>query len=250
MRTTAPPTAPDAARPPEGDPVLQALQGISLRLDRLEGRLSAVEAHAGAALGAVGALTDTLDQRVAGWQARGIDVDERVGALGRLSEAATAPALLAQLTRILEQAAQQTERLEAVAAAVSGLPGVVGAVGDTVDQHLGALTDRGVDLDQRVRDLLALTERATRPESVRAMSQLIDKLSVLETLASSAVLEPHVVALVGQAGRAMVQTREENPPPAGIFAALSAAGRPDVQRAIGFLLRFGERFGEGLHQKP
>ena len=238
---------PAATPPPTGDDaVLKAIMGISERLDRIEGRLTAVEAHAEAALGAVAVAGDTFDQQIAKLQAKGIDIDARAAALGRLTEAATEPALLDQLSRLMAQAARQTERIEAAAAAVEGLPGIVATVGDTVDQHLGALTDRGVDIDQRIKDLLMLSERATRPEAVAAMSHLIDKLSVLETLANSAVLEPHAVALVGQAGRALVETREENPPSAGIFAALSAMGRPDLRRAVGFLLRFGERFGGSL----
>jgi uncharacterized protein YjgD (DUF1641 family) len=244
-------TSPPAAPPSSGDEaILKAILGISERLDRIEGRIAAVEAQAGAALGALAIAGDTFDQRVATLAARGVDLDDRAAALGRLTEAATAPALLDALTRLVDQAGRHADRVEAAADAIEGLPGLVATVGDTVDQHLGALTDRGIDIDQRVRDLLALTERATRPEAVMAMGHLIDKLSVLETLANSAVLEPHAVALVGQAGRAMVQTREEDPPPAGLFAALSAIGRPDIQRALGFLLRFGERFGAGLNQRP
>lgn len=243
-------SSPPAAPPSSGDEaVLKAILGISERLDRIEGRIAAVEGQAGAALGALAIAGDTFDQHVATLAARGVDLDARAGALGRLTEAATAPALLASLTRLVDQAGRHADRVEAAADAIEGLPGLVATVGDTVDQHLGALTDRGIDIDQRVRDLLLLTEQASRPEAIAAIRHLIDKLSVLETLASSAVLDPHVVALVGQAGRAMVQTREDDPPPAGFFGAISAVGRPNVQRALGFLLRFGERFGEGLHSR-
>jgi uncharacterized protein YjgD (DUF1641 family) len=226
--------------------ILDALAGISRRIDRIEARLDGVEQQASAAVAAAGALGDTVDQRIARLQDSGVDIDQRAAALGRLGLAATDPALVALLEKTLQQVAAHTVAIEGALAALQGLPGVVATAGDVLDQKLAAVVDGGVDLDQRAGALLRLTEQATRPDITRAMGVLIDKINVLETLATSAVLERQSVELVGIAGRAMVQTRDEHPAPAGAFAALRALSDPDIQRALGFALRFGQLFGQAL----
>lgn len=197
-------------------------------------------------MAAAGALGDTVDQRIAKLQDSGIDVDQRAQALGRIGLAATDPALMALLEKTLQQVAANTTAVAAAMSALQGLPGVVATAGDVIDQKLAAVVESGVDLDQRAGALLRLTEQATRPDITRAMGVLIDKINVLETLATSAVLERQSVELVGIAGRAMVQTRDEHPTPAGALAALRALSDPDIQRAMGFALRFGQLFGQAL----
>ncbi|MBL8615580.1 MAG: DUF1641 domain-containing protein [Deltaproteobacteria bacterium] len=241
----SPPGAPSGLSPGE-QAILEALAGVSRRIDRLEARLDGVERQASAAVAAAGALGDTVDQRIAKLQDSGVDVDQRALALGRLGLAATDPALMALLEKTLQQVAANTTAIDAAMGALQGLPGVVATAGDVLDQKLAAVVDGGVDLDQRAGALLRLTEQATRPDITRAMGVLIDKINVLETLATSAVLERQSVELVGIAGRAMVQTRDEQPAPAGAFAALRALSDPDVQRALGFALRFGQLFGQAL----
>ena len=226
--------------------ILDAIAGVSRRIDTLEARLDGVERQAAAAVAAAGALGDTVDQRIAKLQDSGVDVDQRALALGRIGLAATDPALTALLEKTLQQLAENTTAIEAALEAVKGLPGVVATAGDVLDQKLAAVIDGGVDLDQRAGALLRLTEQATRPDITRAMGVLIDKINVLETLATSAVLERQSVELVGIAGRAMVQTRDEHPGPAGAFAAMRALSDPDIQRALGFALRFGQLFGQAL----
>lgn len=241
----APPGEPDGLSPGE-QAILAALGGLSTRMAAIEARLDAVEQQAQAAVGAAGALGDTLDQRLAGLQAQGVDLDARGAALGRLGLAATDPAVTGLVERVLAELRQNTAAVEAALEGVKGLPGLVATAGDVVDQKLGALAAAGVDLDQRGADLLRLAERATRPEILRAVTVLVEKVNTLETLATSAVLEGQSVDMVGLAGRALVRTRDAHPEPAGAWQALRAVSDPDIQRALGFALHFGKLFGQAL----
>jgi hypothetical protein len=213
------------------------------RLDRLEARIGVVEGELRAGLGIVG---DSVDQEVGRLYAQGVDVDARLRSARRLLIGASAPEVTEPLLRLLDRLREQPERLQAAISFVEGLPGLVAMTGDTLDGFAEQVAQTGTPLDTRIKGALALAEQATRPESVRAMQRLLDRLDVLETLTASAVFEPHSVDVVGQAGKALVETREAHPAPVGLFGALSAVGRPDIQRALGFLIHFGERFGRAL----
>ncbi len=232
-----------AAFSPGEQAILTALGQVHGRLDRLEARIGVVEGELRAGLGIVG---DSVDQEVGRLYAQGVDVDARLRSARRLLIGASAPEVTEPLLRLLDRLREHPERLQAAISFVEGLPGLAAMTGDTLDGFAEQVAQTGTPLDTRIKGALALAEQATRPESVRAMQRLLDRLDVLETLTASAVFEPHSVDVVGQAGKALVETREAHPAPMGLFGALSAVGRPDIQRALGFLIHFGERFGRAL----
>jgi uncharacterized protein YjgD (DUF1641 family) len=72
----------------------------------------------------------------------------------------------------------------------------------------------------------------------------------LDALLNSGVLAPGTLRVVGELGRALTETADAPPTTAGPIGLLRAIGQPDVQRALGFLVTFAERFGRRLHELP
>jgi uncharacterized protein YjgD (DUF1641 family) len=56
--------------------------------------------------------------------------------------------------------------------------------------------------------------------------------------------------IIGELGRALTETAAAPPATAGVLGLLKALGQPDVQRALGFLVTFAERFGRRLRELP
>jgi uncharacterized protein YjgD (DUF1641 family) len=54
--------------------------------------------------------------------------------------------------------------------------------------------------------------------------------------------------VIGELGRALTETAAAPPVTPGILGLLKALGQPDVQRALGFLVTFAERFGVRLRE--
>jgi hypothetical protein len=67
------------------------------------------------------------------------------------------------------------------------------------------------------------------------------KVRELEALLQSGVFDPAVVRVIGELGRALVDTAAARPAPVGVVGLLKALGDPDVQRAVTFADRFGSR---------
>lgn len=113
---------------------------------------------------------------------------------------------------ILEALARIEGRLDHMEARIAdggrSVGHVVAGVTDTVDRIVAQAQERGVDVDDRLRRVLALLERASEPASLRAIEHLIDL----------AVQAPALVAT-------MVDTLD------GIGARLAARG-VDIDRAV------------------
>lgn len=119
--------------------------------------------------GAIAGMVDTLDAHMAGLQTQGVDIDQRMAAGLKLAEAATRPESAAALASLMER----VELLEQGAAMASQVPGMAAMALDTVDQHIGALQAKGVDVDARARKSLELLERLTRPETMANLEQAL-----------------------------------------------------------------------------
>ena len=55
---------------------------------------------------------------------------------------------------------------------------------------------------------------------------------------------------MGELGRALTETAAAPAATSGLLGLLKALGQPDVQRALGFLVTFAERFGRRLRELP
>lgn len=160
--------------------------------------------------------------------------DAIIAALARIE--ARLDGLEARVGPLLDRAAE----LEAL------LPGAVATAGDTLDGWMAQLEATGAGPDARLRAMGPLVERLSRPETVGRLERLLDRLDTAAFLAESAVFQPPAVSVISQAGESLVETRQESPEPVGLFGALAALGKADVQRALGFGLRFAAHFGRRL----
>lgn len=80
-------------------------------------------------------------------------------------------------------------RLDAIEARLEGLRGMTGAAAaavDVVDEEIGRLDARGIDLDARLRALLALVEAGTEPATLRLASEGVALATTLPGLAAMA----------------------------------------------------------------
>jgi len=224
--------------------ILDAIGGLHRRLDGLEARLTTVETQA---MGLAGLVADTADQHIGRLQAQGVDVDARLAAGLRLAERMTRPEFTALVEHLIDESTQQREKIEELTQAVKGIGGMVAVGVDAFDGFAATVAAKGSPLDDRLLGGLALAERLSRPEALRAAHALVDRLPALERLARSAALETETVDLLTEASAALVMARRENPPGVGFFGALSALSKPELQRALALVLRIGERIGRSLH---
>jgi hypothetical protein len=162
------------------------------------------------------------------------------GVVERLQDQATAAAL----HRLLDHLDVLTRALELLAPLVAQakeLPGLVAMTMDSADELARQAHDSGIDIAAGV------SRGASAALRFGAVMDA-EKVRSLEALLRSGVLDPHALAAVGALARALQATAASQPSPVGPLGLLRAASDPDVQRALGFLVEFGRRFGKGLAQ--
>jgi hypothetical protein len=120
-------------------------------------------------------------------------------------------------------------------------PALVAMLGDSFDDVMRQAIDSGIDVE---RGLLNGASAALR----FGASMDTAKVRELEALLQSGVFDPAVVRIIGGLGRALVDSAAARPAPVGMVGLLKAVGDPDVQRALGFLVTFAERFGRQLRE--
>jgi uncharacterized protein YjgD (DUF1641 family) len=85
--------------------------------------------------------------------------------------------------------------------------------------------------------------------AVLKLAQLATAREV-QALLDSGMLDPVALSTLGMTARAVADASEEPAPRVGLLGAMRAAGRPSVQRALGFLIRVAENLGENLTTAP
>ena len=145
------------------------------------------------------------------------------------------------------------ERTRAIAEVADGLrpiltlaqqaPAFVAVLMDTFDEAVRTANDKGIDVE---RGLLNGAQAALR----FGATMDAEKVRELDALLKSGVLAPGTLRIVGELGRALTETAAAPPASLGVLALLKAFGQPDVQRALGFLVTFAERFGRRLRDLP
>jgi len=145
------------------------------------------------------------------------------------------------------------ERTRAIAEVADGLrplialaqqaPAFVAVLMDSFDEAVRTANDKGIDVE---RGLLNGAEAALR----FGATMDADKVRELDALLKSGVLAPGTLRVISELGRALTETAAAPPATFGLLALLKAFGQPDVQRALGFLVNFAERFGRRLHDLP
>lgn len=159
---------------------------------------------------------DTVDKAQAAFA--GVDVDALTDqglAVARKLGSAESLALVDRLASKLDRAAAALDRLDALEAKLAA------ARIDT-----GALADKGLDIAVRMAQV------AQGPEA--------------NALVKGPALDAPTLDLLVKLAEATHEVRSERVAPVGLFGALSAMGRPDVQKAVGFALAFAARLGAKL----
>lgn len=109
--------------------------------------------------------------------------------------------------------------------------------------QLAAMLPQLVNMMPQITAMLpALADVATRLETILASREF-------DALMNSGVFAPRTVGIVGQAGNALVDSYEASqvePKPLGPIGLFRALNDPDIQRALGFLVDFGKRFGQAM----
>jgi hypothetical protein len=145
-----------------------------------------------------------------------------------------------QRTRAIADVAEGLRPLIALA---QQAPAFVAVLMDSFDEAVRTASDQGLDLE---RGLLNGAEAALR----FGATMDADRVRELDALLRSGVLAPSTLRVVGELGRALAETAAAPPTAPGVFGLLKAIGQPDVQRALGFLVTFAERFGRRLRELP
>ena len=139
--------------------------------------------------------------------------------------------------------AEVTESLRPLMALAQQAPAFVAVLMDSFDEAMRAASDNGFDIE---RGLLNGAEAALRFGATID----VEKVRELDALLRSGVLAPGTLRIIGEFGRALTETAAAPPSTAGALGLLKALGQPDVQRALGFLVTFAERFGRRLRELP
>ena len=116
----------------------------------------------------------------------------------------------------------------------------------TLAETLPELTAMLPQLIESLPKLLALLPLLS---GVIAQLQTILESEEFAALMESGVFAPQTVGIVGQAGGALVESYEANqatPQSVGMFGLVGALRDPDIQRALGFFIDFGRRFGQAM----
>ena len=122
-------------------------------------------------------------------------------------------------------------------------PAVVAVLMDSFDDLMRTADNKGIDVE---RGVLNGAEAALRFGATMDAEKVRD----LDALLKSGVLAPGTLRIMGELGRALTETAAAPAATSGLLGLLKALGQPDVQRALGFLVTFAERFGRRLRESP
>jgi len=162
------------------------------------------------------------------------------------NDASVDHSVAAVLDRLDKRLARIEESLGQAKAMADQAPNAVAMAVDTFDTLCERAADAGIDVDSRTKNLLIALEKLTSPSALRVLQDLLDRVDIVEGLLASGLLDPGPVAIVSRAGAALAFTGRESPPSVGAWGALRALKDADIQRALGFALRFAQHFGHAL----
>jgi hypothetical protein len=141
------------------------------------------------------------------------------------------------------------ERLRAIAEVADALrplvdlaaqaPALVALAGDSFDDVVRRAMADGIDVER------GIVNGAGAALRFGAMMDA-EKVREMEALLQSGVLAPSVLKIIGGMGQALLDTVAAQPKPVGMVGLVKAFANPDIQRGLGFLITFAERFGAQL----
>jgi hypothetical protein len=154
---------------------------------------------------------------------------------------ASVPAALQVIEERTRAVAEVTDALRPLIELARQAPAFVAVLIDSVDEAVRTANDKGIDVE---RGLLNGAGAALR----FGATMDAERVRELDALLKSGVLAPSTLRIMGELGRALTETAAAPPVTAGVLGLLKSLGQPDVQRALGFLVTFAERFGRRLRE--
>lgn len=221
---------------PETAEALARLMGRAGDIDKLVQR--ATQANA-AADGLLAIATDVVDEQCQKINATGVPVDQRIGSLLELLLKLTEPETAAALGRLIDRLPQISQLLDEV-------PNLLAIATDVFDEYAKKLKSHNIDFEQSLtQGLHALLWLGSRVSE--------DELERLGFLLRSDVLDPDALQVVGNAATSLANCQREScqlqtPDRIGLLGLLKVARDPQVQRSIGFGVRFAKCFGNACDQ--
>jgi hypothetical protein len=166
-----------------------------------------------------------------------------IAATMHTEEQLSAGATLQTIEQRTRAIAELVEGLRPLMAFAPQAPALVAVLMDSFDDVMRSANDKGIDIE---RGVLNGAEAALR----FGATMDAEKVFELDALLKSGVLAPGTLRIINELGRALTETASAPPATAGALGLLKALGQPDVQRALGFLVTFAERFGRRLRELP
>ena len=204
---------------------LEALSRLSEQLPQLEALAKQLDALPGL----LATAADVVDGWIRRAQNDGVDLDATLQAILPTLRVIADPKVVGALTTLAEKAPE-------LADVVDQGPQMLAAAVDSLDGVMGRLVTQGVDIQKTAENAaVALSKFAALLNSPQ-----------YQALMNSGVLDPSALEMVGKAGSALVHARMEACVETGMFGALRATGDKDVQRALGFAIKFAQTFGQEL----
>ena len=213
----------------------KALHRILDRLDAIEEAVDGLATAVDQAPQAANLVTDMVDDTYRTAEEHGVDLDERIQLALQLTERLTAPETVGTLTRLMDR----MDDIDQLIDLADQAPGMANMMVDMFDDAYRAAEASGHDPE------LVLRRSA---EAVSELSAFVAS-DEFETLKNSGILDPDAVSVVGKAGDALAECRQEcgdEPPQVGLWGLFKAFRDSDTRRALGFLTMFGKHFGRKL----
>ncbi len=139
--------------------------------------------------------------------------------------------------------AEVAEALRPLAALAQQAPALTAVLMDSFDEVMQSAIENGIDVE---RGLLNGAGAALRFGATMDTEKVRD----LDALLKSGVLAPGPLRLIGDLAQSLGDAAASPPAPLGLMGLVKALGRPDVQRAVGFLVAVAEGFGRRLREAP
>lgn len=180
----------------------------------------------------------------------GVDLNARLERMLPLLLKLSDPKILDLLERTLEQ----HESIDKLLELGTDVPNLVSFGVNTLDSLASKAQEQGIDIDERLQNLLTIAEILTSSKMKRALEFLsvhIDRfLHIGEVLTDVNRFNQKFAVFLEDITTSMVQTTDSPPQSVGgFFDILKNLKDRDVSRAMGFGFRFAKKFGEKLNTK-
>jgi uncharacterized protein YjgD (DUF1641 family) len=209
--------------------MLDTLESLADRADKLEQTIELLDQLPGQ----MAMLADVADTYLSEAARNGVDVDGRLRQLARVAGKATDPKILGALETLVEHG----DDFQKVVELLDSLPASFATTVDVIDAAIARAAENGIDVVELGRTLASGSSQLARFVQSHEFRTLID----------SGVLDPTAIETVGQVGEALASTkRAGRTQDVGLFGLMGAIRDDNIQRALGFAVEFGRRFGQAL----